>query len=346
MTLDCAIPGMSGSDKSDIGVWIVVLNWKNGPDTLECLESIISSNDPCVAGVVVCDNASGDGSDVLIRNWFSNSGFCFSEAKWSDGEFLSVGAGNCEATDSSIEFALVHTGANLGFAGGNNVGIRYVQHSKAFDYLFLLNNDALLAPGAVSGMVGRFAEGEQTGMCGCTVIYHHTPSQVQAYGGASFAPWLGRAVHIGAHLPVSAPRDAAGVEARLDYILGAALMISRPCLEQIGLMEESYFLYFEEVDWATRAARAGFSFGYAPDAVVYHKEGGTIGSSSKKGARSLLSEHYLVRSRLRFTQKFYPWHLPGVIVFTIVQGARAVVGGDVSRFLVRMRAMFGLPFKA
>ncbi|MDD2943570.1 MAG: glycosyltransferase family 2 protein [bacterium] len=336
----------SGNSNNKIKVWIVVLNWKNGPDTIECLESIVSAKDSCVAGVVICDNASGDGSDVLIRNWLSNSGFYFSEAKWSDGAFLSIGDSNSESPIKHIEFALVHTGSNLGFAGGNNVGIQYVRHAKEFDYLFLLNNDALLTPGAVSRMVGRLAEGDRTGMCGCTVVYHHTPSQIQAYGGASFSPWLGRAVHIGAHFPVSASRDAAKVEARLDYILGAALMISRPCLEQIGLMEESYFLYFEEVDWATRAARAGFSFGYVPDAVVYHKEGGTIGSSSKKGARSLLSEHYLVRSRLLFTRKFYPRYLPSVIVFTIAQGVRTVVGGDFSRFLVRLRAMFGLPFKA
>src|SRR5574343_408960 len=304
--------------------WIVILNWKNGPDTIECLESIVSANDSCVAGVVVCDNDSNDGSDRLIRNWFSNSGFRFSEAKWSGGGFVNVGDETNVSPKNTVEFALIHTGGNLGFAGGNNVGIRYIQKSKTFDYLFLLNNDALVRSDAVSKMASRFGESDQMGMCGCTVVYHHTPSQVQAYGGASFSPWLGRAAHIGAHFPVSAPRDAAKVEARLGYILGAALMISRPCLEQIGLMEESYFLYFEEIDWATRAARAGFTLGYAPDAVVYHKEGGTIGSSSKSGARSFLSEHYLVRSRLLFTRKFYPWHLPGVIVFTLAQGARAI----------------------
>lgn len=325
--------------------WLVVLNWRNSVDTIDCLDSIVSANDRCIAGVVVCDNASGDGSEVRIRSWLENNASSFSEVKWSDGAFSSLRTAGCEASGGAIQFALVHTGANLGFAGGNNVGIRYVQQSGEFDYLLLLNNDALLTPGAVSRMVGRFDEGGQVGMCGCTVVYHHTPSQVQAYGGASYSPWLGRAAHIGAHFPVEEPRDAASVEARLDYILGAALMISRPCLERTGLMEESYFLYFEEIDWATRAAREGFSLGYEPEALVYHKEGGTIGSSSRKGARSHLSEHYLILNRLRFTRKFYPWFLPSVFAFTILQCARAVASGDFPRLVVRLRAMFGLPFK-
>jgi GT2 family glycosyltransferase len=181
-------------------------------------------------------------------------------------------------------------------------------------------------------------------MVGCTVAYHHQRDRVQAWGGATFARWLARAAHIGAHAPIDLAPDVQQVEARLDYVLGAALAISKECLDAVGLMEERYFLYFEEIDWAERARRAGFTLGFAPDARVRHKEGGSIGSSADKAKRSLLSEHYLARSAIRFTRKFHPWFLPTVLAYQLVKAAQAALNGDVCRAWVRLRGMSGLPF--
>lgn len=325
-------------------VWIVVLNWRNGPDTVECLQSVLDSAPQHVQGIIICDNNSQDASVEQIRRWASGHGQPMPEFYWRDGGFDS--ARECEARSSSPsrpETVLIHTGANLGFAGGNNVGIEYIRRHCKYDFVFLLNNDALLTPDTVASMVARFAD-KQVGLCGCTVVYYHAPSKVQAYGGASFEPWLGRARHIGAGAAITDHRNADAVEKELDYILGAALMISRPCLEAVGLLEERYFLYFEEIDWATRARRKGFRLAYAPDAVVFHKEGGTIGSSTQKGKRSLLSEHYLVRSRILFTRKFYPHFLPTVLAFTFAQIMRVLLRRDIRRFVVGLRAMTGKPF--
>ncbi|GCL65111.1 glycosyltransferase family 2 protein [Pseudaquabacterium pictum] len=332
-------------------IWLIVLNWRNGPDTIDCLASIRDVADPAIAGVVVCDNASGDGSLELIRSWLQSSGVCLVDrttqpaAAWPEpptpGQQCTEGA----QAWNRLPVVLVDTGGNLGFAGGNNVGIALVQRHADYDGILLLNNDAMLAPGCVSAMAMRMAERPGLGMCGATVVFDWDRSIVQAYAGARFSRWLGRAKLLGAHAGVSAQRDQGWVESQLDYILGAALMISRPCLEATGAMYDGYFLYYEEIDWAVRARRRGFGLGYAPGAVVYHKEGRTIGSSTDRSKRSLLSEYYLVRAQIRFTVRFYPWCLPTVVGLGLAKCLRSVIDRDVRRALVRLRAMFGLAWQ-
>jgi GT2 family glycosyltransferase len=324
--------------------WIVVLNWRNGQDTIECLRSIVESRSQLVSGVIICDNASGDESVAKIRDWSTATNIRLPEYAWSHGQFVTQHSpGDDRINAAPFEFILIHTGENLGFAGGNNVGLEFLRRHRSFDFAFLLNNDALLTAGAIEEMVGRFSSPD-VGMCGCTVVYHHAPETVQAYAGSRFRPVFGRARHIGAGASVDAPRYQAQTEAELDYIIGAALMISRNCLDRIGLMEERYFLYYEEIDWATRAKRAGYRLAYAPHAVIFHKEGKTIGSSSQKAKRSLLSEHYLVRSRLIFTSKFYPFFLPTVVLYTAIQMFRHIIRRDTERFNTCVRALLGLPF--
>lgn len=325
-------------------VFIVTVNWKNGPDTVDALQSIVEVNSPSIGGVVVCDNASNDGSCELIRSWAAAAGIALLEYGWREGGFvLSEDAAPKRREGSGLEIVLIRTGANLGFSGGNNVGIEFIRRNRAYDLIFLLNNDALLEHGAVESMAETFVD-PKVGMCGATVVYHHTPDRIQALGGSRFSPVFGRASHIGAGRLVTAPRNRGEVEQNLRYVLGAALMISRPCLDAIGLLEERYFLYYEEIDWATRARRAGFTLAYAPDAVVFHKEGGSIGSSADRAKRSLLSEYYLLRSRLSFTRKLYPFCLPTVLLFSGFQVIRHLWRGEFGRFKNGFRALRGRPF--
>ena len=328
-------------------VWVLLLNWNNGRDTAECLESIRLCTDPEIAGVVVCDNASSDDSCEAIRAWAAGAGVTLPEHQWLDGRFALAGGDVSVGQSATRPHCLIHTGNNLGFAGGNNVGLRWLAVQNAgFDAVFLLNNDTVLEPGAVTAVARRLVADRRVGMAGCTVAYFHQRDRVQAWGGATFARWLARAAHIGAHAPIELVPAVQQVEARLDYVLGAALAISKECLDAVGLMEERYFLYFEEIDWAERARRAGFTLGFARDALVWHKEGGSTGSSADTAKRSLLSEHYLARSAIRFTRKFYPWFLPTVLAYQLLKAAQAVLNGDAGRAWVRLRAVSGLPFVA
>jgi GT2 family glycosyltransferase len=330
-------------------VWLVVLNWNNGPHTVECLDSILAVADPAVAGVIICDNASHDGCVAQLRAWGNARAPCWLEVGTPErgvgGDHAAVARLRAMAGPAGkvTPFVLAHTGANLGYAGGNNVGLRLVMEcGSAVDATLVLNNDTLLTPGCVSAMATRLSADAGLGMCGATVVYARDGRSIQARAGASYQPWLGRASRLGTFEDVAVPFDAARVEAGLDYILGAALMVSRRCLEAIGSMYEGYFLYFEEIDWCLRARRAGFRLGYAPEALVLHKEGGTIGSSHAVERRSLLADHYLTRSRIRFTKRFYPWFLPSVVLYSAAQSARHLMKGDTARAWVQAKALLGM----
>jgi len=117
------------------------------------------------------------------------------------------------------------------------------------------------------------------------------------------------------------PLDGAAVEQQLSCVVGAAMLVSRPFLEQVGLMREDYFLYYEEIDWATRA-KGRFKLGYAPRSVVFHKEGASIGTTASGG--SPLSMFYLFRNRIRFTWRFHRPYLPVVLAVALLDVAKMV----------------------
>lgn len=264
-------------------VYIVLVNWNGWCDTHACLGSLSGLDYPNTR-VVVVDNASKDGSEAKLRTLHPT-------------------------------VTLLQSGANLGFAGGNNVGLRYAL-ARGADYVWLLNNDTLVEPDALSRLMVRMREGAQqqppVGLCGSTLIYEQQRDTVQALGGARYNRWLGSVEHLGQHQPRAHPIDAAAVERRLDYLIGASILASRAFLERVGLLQEDYFLYFEELDWAARS-RGHFSLAYAPGSVVYHKEGSSIGGSDRaKGEKSYTADLYALKNRVRFTRRFYPWALPTV----------------------------------
>lgn len=329
-------------------VWIVVLNWNNGADTVACMEAIRTVADTAVAGVIVCDNASADDSAVRLRGWAQSTAVSWCEVGTSSEAASAPAAGQILARAKAnaagvVPFALLHTGANLGFAGGNNAGLRALMASGLpFDAVLVLNNDAWPVEHAVSAMARHLAADPRIGMCGPTVVFSADGQTVQARAGCSFNPWLARAQHLGEFSRLGDDPEPAAVESQLHYILGAAQMVSRRCLESVGLMYEGYFLYYEEIDWCLRARRAGWRLAYAADAVVMHKGGGTIGSHHVRAQRSLIAEYYLVRSALRFTRRLYPVCLPTVLAFHVAKTLREALARDWARVFVRVRALFSL----
>jgi len=305
-------------------IYIVILNWNGWRDTVECLESVLRSNAEEYR-VIVCDNGSSDDSLAHIKAWADGSlDFAVSQnaplrylsfppvhkpisyAEYDRSTAESGGSPN----QREARLVLIQTGSNLGFAGGNNVGLRYALACGDFDYIWLLNNDTVIKPDALTQMIARMQQVPSAGICGSTLHYYSMPDKVQAWGGAKYNKWLGTTRMLGAFAPANGLVDTNRVEAQLTFISGASMLVSKPFLQQIGLMEEEYFLYFEEIDWAMRA-KDRFRLCYAPRSVVYHKEGGSIGTNSvEPKKKSLTADYYGVRSRLLFTRHFFPWCLP------------------------------------
>lgn len=326
-------------------VFVVVLNWNGWRDTLECLESVYRLDYPNYR-VLVVDNGSRDGSLEHICSWAEGR-----EEAWLGDVPASlqhdvtppvpkpipwkiVRTDNLSSSDDCIgatafghkRLTILETGSNLGYAGGNNAGIR-IAIANGADYVWILNNDTVVERHALSVLVSRMGRSADVGLCGVTVMRYYEPELVHVTGGASFDETNGQQKLLGHGERIDTLPEAAAVEASLSYVAGSAVLVCRRFLGDVGLMDERYFLYYEELDWAIRGKAKGYSLGYAPDAIVYHKEGGSSGSSARNPIPSPLREYYLTRSLLLIIRKYYPRSTTRVLFQLILQLARHVLTG-------------------
>lgn len=275
-------------------IYIILLNWNGSDDTIACLESIRNLKGPSPR-VVVCDNASSDDSWVKLKAYVD--------------------------TQPKLDVQLLQTGANLGFAGGNNVGIRCALSDPAVQYVWLLNNDTVVNPDALNALLAYMLQHPEVGVCGSTLCYLETPKIIQAVGG-KYNPWLGRSEHVLGHQSFDLAICRAVKAEQMDYVVGASMFIRREALEKVGLLSEDYFLYCEEIDWATRMSRLApeYKIGYSPESIVYHREGASTGANDRdKKTYQYFSDYFFITSRLKFARKYYPLHS------IVVQASMALV---------------------
>jgi GT2 family glycosyltransferase len=324
------------------GTAILLLNWNGWEDTLECLESVFRLV-PGGHTVIVCDNASDDGSLERVQEWARGVRDASAAnpslrrlitppvarpVRYAVYDRAAAERGGSEE-DRDAPLILIRTGDNLGFAGGNNVGLRYALARPEIERVWLVNNDAVVAPDALARLVAAMEVDPQIGICGSRVMHYHEPERVQALGGGSYSRWLALPRLIGEGLREADLPPTEAVLKRLAYVTGASMLVSRAFLEEIGLMSEEYFLYFEELDWALRA-RGRFHPGVALDSVVYHKEGRSIGTRGPQ-EKSALSDRHFMANRLRITRKFHPRALLPVRGALLVAAARRAARGDLDR---------------
>lgn len=127
----------------------------------------------------------------------------------------------------------------------------------------------------------------------------------------------------------------------MSYVSGASMLVSREFINRVGLMCDDYFLYYEEIDLAERARKAGFRLGYAPQAVVFHKEGAALGSG-KSAHRSMLAEYYGFLGKFAITRRFFPWALPTVYLYSLLQILRRYTQGYWARANMMVKVLLGL----
>ncbi|MDH5737327.1 MAG: glycosyltransferase family 2 protein [Gammaproteobacteria bacterium] len=277
-------------------VCILILNWNGWQDTLECLESLVHVDYPDYE-VLVCDNGSTDESLSQIRSWIS---------EWErDADKKQSGP---------ARIGLIENGHNLGFAGGNNTGLRYVLANEHFEYVWMLNNDTTVDRSALQALVKKSEADKNIGICGSTLLFYDDRTRVQALGGARYNPWLGSVNQVGyGHRYSEAVALIDQSEVPLDYIVGASMLVRTAYLRAVGLMDEKYFLYFEELDWSLRG-RKQFRLAYAPESKVYHKYGASIGrEDSQDHTRLYRATYYMTRNCLRITVRFFPYAIFSVL---------------------------------
>lgn len=266
----------------NVMVSIILLNWNGSQDTISCLESLrgLHATD---FRIIVCDNGSTDDSWLRLENYVSDQ--------------------------ISLNIKLLQTGSNLGYAAGNNIGIRYALEDPETQFLWLLNNDTVVTPESLHVLMEYMAQHSDVGVCGSTLCYLDAPEVIQAVGGR-YNTWLGRSTHLLGHEPFNLDVCRSVKTSCFDYVVGASMFIRREVLEKIGALSEDYFLYYEEIDWATRMKREAseFRIGYAPESVVYHREGASTGTNDQsKKSYHYFSDYFFITSRLRFSRKYYPF---------------------------------------
>lgn len=237
--------------------YIIIINWNRKDDTLECLESVKKINYRNYSTIVV-DNGSSDGSQEVIKK----------NHPWA---------------------MFIEIGENLGFAEGNNVGIR-VALADGAEYIFLLNNDAIIDPNALQSLI-EFAETQpDIGIVGPKILFYGDPNRIWFAGGG--LDIVRGATHRGIRRIDNGEYDDI---LETDYITGCALLIKSKVINKVGMLRPEYFLLFEETDWCVRAKEAGYKIYYVPNAKVWHKC-----SSSFGGALSPIYIYYYVRNNLLF----------------------------------------------
>lgn len=257
-------------------VYVIILNWNNAPDTIECLQSLQTSNyQPAIPLIV--DNGSTNGSVEEIRENFP-----------------------------SID--IIELEENLGYAAGNNVGIKHAMGDGA-DYVLILNNDTLVSPDMLGELI-QFAQSKpNAGIVGPRMFYANQEDTIFAEG--SFIDWgKGETYNRGMFQNASIERETSTPE-RVDFIAGCCVLVSRKFLDEVGGFDPIYFLNFEDVDWGIKAWRLGYEVWYTPDAIMWHKVSGTLGQSSPKNT------YYMTRNSLLFFWRNSPLHLRFVAVGTI-----------------------------
>jgi GT2 family glycosyltransferase len=209
---------------------------------------------------------------------------------------------------------LLESGRNLGFSVGNNIAIRYALAHGA-EYVWLLNNDTKAAPDALTALVAKALTDDSIGAVGSICYYLDAPSRVQAWGGGRVNLWIGYADNS------TEPRE----DDWFDSLYGASLLVSRSALDDIGLLDEGFFLYFEETEFCVRLRKKGWRLAAAPDSRVLHKLNG-----STRGNR-LVVDRYFTASGLRILRLHSPVPILSSFLFLAIRFSRRILRLQLSR---------------
>jgi len=241
----------------------VVLNWNGKDDTLACLYSLQEQEDVEVK-VIVVDNGSVDDSVNDLSDQFPNA-------------------------------IVIETGVNLGYAGGNNVGIRYAL-DIGFKYIMVLNNDTLLAPQCISHLLADLQLHLDVAAVAPKSFYLEAPDVIYFAGGRISRD--GRTHHIGGG-SYNAPKY--NLPCDTEWLAGCAILFRSKSLQELGLFEPKYYLLFEDVDWSLRARRRGYRLRVVPEATLWHKV-----SPSFSKTWSPLYRYYYTRNSFLWIERNFP----------------------------------------
>lgn len=345
---------------NDSQVSIIILNWNDWKNTIECLESIyqIDYNN---YNVIIVDNGSVDGSIGYIKDFcegkitpkskffkytsenkpiktieYTYAQIKSENSKDNSEKFQSdekLAQSDKKLAQSDEKLTIIKNSINYGYAEGNNIGMRYALKVFNPHYILLLNNDTVVEKDFLKELL-RFAEKDKKiGILGPTVYYYDKPNKI-AFIGGKINFYSGKTTHY----EFNKQDRGQFHEKELDYISGCGLFIRTKTIRDIGLLDPEYFLYYEDIDWSLKARRKGYKIYYVPLAKIWHK----ISTSDQD--RSLISLYYGTRNEFRLMKKntnlkqmsiFFPFYLIDKLIYSILLAFRGNKGS-----LIIFRAIY------
>jgi len=230
-----------------------------------------------------------------------------------------------DSTDNSVQriaskfphIPILNTRQNLGFAGGNNIGIRWALDHGA-DFVLLSNNDVEVDKEAVTHLVSIADKDRTIGAVAPKILEFDNPCKI-SFAGGRISLWRGASYHVGQGEVDIGQYDRVN---ECDYLTGAFLLVRSEVIRQVGLISEDYFLYWEDADWCCRIRKHGYRLLYSPTASVWHKVSQGTGGFLNYGFN-----YYQIRNNLMFVRRFVPWYLrPSAYLFSLTRANRRMFG--------------------
>lgn len=239
-------------------VYIILVNYKGYKDTVACVESLLKI-DYKNYKIVVVENASTDSEKI------------------KNDEFL------------NRETVVLYATENNGFSDGNNIGINYAMTFDP-DYILLLNNDTVVTPTFLNGLVQCALRDESIGIVTGRIYFFSQPQKLW-YSGGEYNRSTGKTLQCLYDESVTDNQE-------ISFASGCLMLISRECINKVGLLDDSYFMYSEDTDYCCKTINAGMKIVWTPDSIIYHKV------SASTGDNSVFQRYYLTRNNLIMIKKY------------------------------------------
>lgn len=260
---------LNGLNVTDIKVAVLLLNWNGVELTLPCIDSLINGT-VRPTKIFVVDNASIDCSVQKLGNTFS-------------------------------DIEVIENKENLGFTGGNNVGLERIL-SGNYDYVWILNNDTVVAENSLKYLLDAMEADLGIAAASGKILYDD-PQNLIWYAGSRFNFWTLQAAHKGERhkdlMQYDLPED-------VPFISGCCMFVRKSALEHVGLFDNNFFAYYEDYDWCLRAKSLGLRLRYVPDSVIYHKVSASFKKTSIQscgGTSSPFVIYLITRNRMFIIRK-------------------------------------------
>lgn len=322
-------------DQDVAEVAILIVGFHNPIDIADCITSLASAVPAPNFDVFVCENGGRKSYEQLIDHLTDASASCCLHDEPSridagaPGLFLATRRLGFPSRTSNVFIGCAPD--NLGYAGGVNAWLRQLLNMRGWNGIWILNPDTEPAPDALAELVSR-AELGGKGMVGSTILESGSSDVIRFRGGLHWQKLVARDIAIGLNERVGHPFDLAAVEDAMDSPSGASMYVTRKCIEKIGLMDESFFLFDEDLDWGVRAKKLGVQLGYASASVVAHRGGTTTGSTGgvKMSKLAIYLQH---RNAIHFVRRHFPMSLPVRIAVSMLYGVRFLAQGAPGSFV-------------